>query len=80
MTAPAKVLRAADVRRLLERVAHSRHPVRHRILIMLSFKAGLRACEMAGLDWAMMLRPNGRLASYVEVGRHIAKGRSHGAS
>ena len=40
---------------------------------MLSFKAGLRACEIAGLDWSMLLGASGCIADSIEVGRHIAK-------
>jgi integrase/recombinase XerC len=39
----------------------------------LSYKAGLRACEIAGLDWSMVLDARGRIAESIEVGSHIAK-------
>lgn len=70
---PAKVLEPADVRRVLKHVQHSRHPIRNRIIVLLSFKAGLRACEIAGLEWPMVLKSNGRLAPTVSVSKHIAK-------
>ena len=73
MGQPAKVLGPADVRRLLSHTRHQRHPARNRVMILLSFKAGLRACEIAGLTWSMVLRPNGRLASSIHVSRDIAK-------
>lgn len=52
---PAKVLAPGHVLSLLAHVDHQRHPDRNRVLILLSFKAGLRACEIAGLDWTMVL-------------------------
>jgi integrase/recombinase XerD len=44
-------------------------------MILLSFKAGLRACEIAGLDWSMVLRPDGKLSPELAVGNAIAKNR-----
>lgn len=73
MSQPARVLVPADVRRLATRVRSHRHPVRDHAIILLSFKAGLRACEIAGLDWSMVLRPDGRLDRQIAVSRHIAK-------
>lgn len=73
MGSSAKVLAPADVRRLLMHVRHTRHIARNRVMILLSFKAGLRACEMAGLDWTMVLRPDGRVGQHLAVSRMIAK-------
>ena len=39
----AKVLRARELQRLLDHVSHSRHPERDRVMVLLSFKGGLRA-------------------------------------
>jgi len=52
---PARVLEPESVRLLLAHVQGQRHPIRNSIMILLSFKAGLRACEIAGLDWSMVL-------------------------
>lgn len=38
---PAKALESDDVRRLLEHVRHHRHPLRDRVIVLLSFKSGL---------------------------------------
>lgn len=73
MTQPARVLAAADVRRLLNHVRYTRYPLRNRVLALLSTRAGLRACEMAGLRWSMVLRPDGRLDVQLLVARTIAK-------
>lgn len=70
---PAKVLEPAEVRRVLKHVCHTRHPTRNRVMILLSFKAGLRACEIAGLTWPMVLTSSGKLSPIVNVSRHIAK-------
>jgi integrase/recombinase XerD len=73
MGSPAKVLRAADVRRLLQYVAYRRKPDRGRVMVLLSFKAGLRACEIAGLDWSMVMRANGHIGDALHVSANIAK-------
>jgi integrase len=70
---PAKVLAQVDVRRLLKHVEASRWPCRNSAMVLLSFKAGLRACEIAGLTWDMVLSSNGQLSTSVSVSRHIAK-------
>ena len=43
------------LKRMLRHVAHSSFPERDRAMILLSVKAGLRACEIAGLEWSMGL-------------------------
>ena len=73
MSQPARVLEGADVRRLLRHVRDHRHATRNHAMVLLSFKAGLRACEIAGLDWTMILRPDGRLDRHIAVVRQIAK-------
>ncbi len=70
---PAKVLEPAEVRRVIRHVRHTRHPTRNHVMVLLSFKAGLRACEIAGLTWPMILNGAGKLGSVVHVSRHIAK-------
>jgi integrase/recombinase XerD len=73
MGTPAKVLAAGDVRRLQTRAGTGRHALRNRVLVLLSFKAGLRACEMAGLDWTMVLGPDGRIGNSMLIADGIAK-------
>lgn len=70
---PARVLEADDVRRVVEQTGDTRHPERNAVIVLLSFKAGLRACEISGLSWPMLLKPSGRLADHVTISRHIAK-------
>ena len=73
MGGPAKVLEVAHVCRLILHVQTTRNPDRNRVMALLSFKAGLRAGEIAGLDWRMLLRPDGRLAKQLSVDHRIAK-------
>jgi integrase len=73
MGTSAKVLAPAEVRRLQARVGRARHALRNKAMIMLSFKARLRACEIAGLDWSMVLTPHGKVGPLLFIGDSIAK-------
>lgn len=71
---PAKVLGVGDVRRMLAAVGRRRYVERDRVIVLLSIKAGLRACEIAGLTWPMVLNPNGKLGRVIELAPSAAKG------
>ena len=70
---PAKVLAAGDVRRLLRIVARARHSKRNRVIVLLSVKAGLRACEISRLTWPMVLDAKGRVSDIMELPAKAAK-------
>ncbi len=71
----AKVVTPPMLKRMLRRVSHSSFPARDRAMILLSIKAGLRACEIAGLDWSMVLDAQGRVSGTIHVRDVIAKKR-----
>ena len=72
----AKVITPPMLRRILRHVARSSSfPERDRAMILLSVKAGLRACEIAGLDWSMVLDAQGRVSDTIHVRDLIAKKR-----
>ena len=73
MGTPAKVLAPGDVRRLQTRVGKRRHAYRDRAILCLSFRAGLRACEIAGLDWSMIVMPGGKIGQLIHIANDIAK-------
>ena len=50
----AKIISDAELRRLLGLIHRGRYAARDRVMVLLSVKAGLRACEIAGLTWAMI--------------------------
>lgn len=69
----AKVLDQRDVQRMLSAIRHNRHPARDRVIVLLSVKAGLRAGEIAGLTWPMVLDCQGRIGSTIELRNSAAK-------
>lgn len=69
----AKTISDADLRRLLRLVARNRYPRRDRVMVLLSAKAGLRACEIAGLTWAMVIDARQRVGKALEVRDEISK-------
>ncbi|QXI66106.1 Tyrosine recombinase XerD (plasmid) [Paracoccus marcusii] len=70
---PAKVLAPAELRRVLAHVQTTRMPTRNRVMVLLSFKAGLRAAEIAGLTWPMILTAGGAISPCLSVSPAIAK-------
>ena len=72
----AKVLVDHHVQALLAYATASRYPVRNRVIVLLSVKAGLRAGEIANLTWPMVVDPSGDIASYIELHDAAAKNRS----
>lgn len=69
----AKVLELAHVRRMLSHVQYDRNATRNCVIILLSFKAGLRAAEIAGLDWEMAVQADGKLDTHIHLAHGIAK-------
>ena len=69
----AKILSALDVADLLAFADCSRLPLRNRVLVLLSTKAGLRAGEIAGLTWDMVLDADGAISSVIALRDVVAK-------
>jgi integrase len=71
----AKILAIDHIDDLLFFVDQTRHPLRNRIIVLLSVRAGLRAAEIAQLTWEMVLEPDGNVGSVIELQDRIAKKR-----
>jgi integrase/recombinase XerD len=69
----AKVLSESNLAELLAFAESTRQPVRNRLIVLLSAKAGLRAGEIANLTWEMVLRPDGYLNIVIELRDWAAK-------
>src|SRR3977135_4626475 len=55
----------------------TRNPLRNRVIVLLSTKAGLRAGEIANLTWDMVLGPTGQISGIIEL-RDIAAKKGSG--
>jgi integrase/recombinase XerD len=69
----AKVITPAQQQILLRHIKKSPYPARNRAITLLSIKAGLRAAEIAQLDWSMVLDPQGNVGDSIELNDRIAK-------
>lgn len=73
MSGTAKIVGHKEQKQLLAYVSPQRHGTRNTAVILLSFKAGLRACEISGLDWSMVTTASGAVAHSIEIAASIAK-------
>jgi integrase len=71
----AKLLSRQQVGALLAYAGTTRYPTRNCLIVLLSVKAGLRAGEIAGLTWDMVLDLTGDIARAIDVRNCIAKKR-----
>ena len=72
----AKILSNENVDRLLLYASHTRYPIRNRVIVLLSVKAGLRAAEISKLTWEMVLDASGAIGTVIELRDHAAKKKS----
>jgi integrase len=80
LTKQAKVLSRKELQRLLDHVTHGRHAERDRVMILLSFRAGLRSKEISGLTWSMITDASGALGDTIALPNRASKGRNGGRS
>jgi integrase len=73
----AKILAPRELADLLAFADCSRHPLRNRVMVLLSAKAGLRAGEIAGLTWDMVLDASGQISNAIAL-RDIAAKKGSG--
>lgn len=72
----AKLITPLTLRRMLGCVRHAQDPARDRVIILLSVKAGLRAAEIAGLTWPMVLDARGCIGDTITIRDRVAKKQS----
>jgi integrase len=70
---PANILGGGEVRRVLGAARQRRHPDRNRVMVLLSVKAGLRACEIARVTWPMVTDAQGKIGTVLELPARAAK-------
>ena len=69
----AKILSNGHIDDLLAFAETTRQPLRNKLMILLSAKAGLRAGEIANLTWAMVTDPTGAIGATVQLPDRAAK-------
>ena len=69
----AKILSKDNADDLLVFASTTRLPLRDRLIVLLSVKAGLRAAEIANLTWEMVLTPSGQIGPAIELHDRAAK-------
>ena len=71
----AKTLTKPQMEAVLGYLTSTRHPVRNRVIFLLSVKAGLRAKEIASLTWGMVTDAEGALTDAISLTDIASKGR-----
>ena len=74
----AKILTDAQAKTALRHLEGSRYPERDRVMFLLSVKAGLRAIEIAALEWAMVTDSEGGIADAIALRNVASKGKNGG--
>ena len=69
----AKVIAPAQLEALLQHIRGRRDSIRSRVIILLSARAGLRAAEIAKLEWEMVLDASGKVGHSIALEDRIAK-------
>src|SRR6201987_5643859 len=69
----AKILSDSNIDELLLFAETTRQPLRNRVIVLLSTKAGLRAGEIAKLTWDMVIEPSGLVGTTLELLAEAAK-------
>jgi integrase/recombinase XerD len=72
----AKILSNSQFSTLLGWLETRQNPDRNRLIVLLSFKAGLRAKEIASLQWSMVMDANGEIADHIALTNQASKGKS----
>lgn len=69
----AKTLSETDVRRLIAVAKQSKSPKRNIVIVLLSVRAGLRASEIAKLEWSMVVNATGQVGNLIALPGAIVK-------
>jgi len=78
LTKHAKTINPRMVIATLHYLDGTRHPVRNRLIFLLSVKMGLRAKEIAYLTWSMILDAEGNFTDILTLDNSASKGKHGG--
>lgn len=74
----AKILTNKQQELLLTYLDNSRYPLRNKVILLLSFKAGLRAKEIAEITWSMVCNAEGKIGTEINLTNKASKGKYSG--
>ena len=74
----AKILSRHQQDAILSYLGTTRHPLRNRVIFLLSARAGLRAKEVAALTWSMLTDASGNVGEAIALQNTASKGKSGG--
>ena len=74
----AKTLNKAQIEMISTYLRSKRNGLRNQTIFLLSVRAGLRAKEIAGLTWEMVLTPSGEISECIRLTNSASKGKSGG--
>ena len=72
-----RTLTEAEFAKLLDYAEQTRQPVRSRVIILLSFKAGLSASEIASLRWQNCITIQGGISDHILITDDVARKSFH---
>jgi|SRR5438477_452820 len=72
----AKILSEHQQQALLVWLDTRKHADRNRLIVLLSFKSGLRAKEIAALKWSMVMNAEGNIGDHMHLTNVASKGTS----
>jgi integrase/recombinase XerD len=72
----AKILSEHQQQALLAWLETRKHADRNRLIVLLSFKSGLRAKEIASLKWSMVMNAEGDIGDHMHLTNEASKGKS----
>jgi len=73
----AKTITPVQMDTLMQHVRGQKDSARSRVIVLLSFRAGLRSAEIVKLEWSHVLDATGRVGQTIELEDRIAK-KKHG--
>ncbi len=76
----AKTLSQKQIEVALSYLATTRYGLRNQVIFLLSTKAGLRAKEIAGLRWSMVVDATGQVGTSIHITNAVSKGSNGGRS
>ena len=74
----SKVLSERQIKAVLAFLDTTKHPIRNRLILLLSARAGLRAKEISELRWSMVTDAEGWIANDIRLPNTASKGNSGG--